>query len=127
MLQALTPPSPVQAFRLSSLSSSPPVMTMLGTVARAETKFAHTGVDADAKRYEAYLKANWSKRDKGVKELKADGSKAMQAGTDFRAAARAYAQIVVAEPGDSEAWTSLARALLAIKPGEYSSERYELR
>jgi uncharacterized protein YfaS (alpha-2-macroglobulin family) len=126
MLHALTPPSPVQALRLSLALLLAALMTMLGTVARAETKFAHPGVEADAKRYEAYLKANWSKRDKGVKDLRTDGSKAMQAGSDFRAAARAYAQIVVAEPGDSEAWTNLSRALLAIKPGEYGSERYEL-
>ena len=123
MLQALTPPSFSQALRLSLTLLLAALMTMLGTLAHAETKFAHNGVEADAKRYETYLKANWSKRDKGVKDLKTDGAKAMQAGTDFRAAARAFAQIVVAEPADSETWTNLARALLAIKPGEYGSER----
>ena len=126
MSQALPLPRFAQAVRLSLTLLLAFLMTLLGTLAQAaETKFAHAGVEADAKRYETYLKSNWHKPDKGVKELRSDGSKAMQAGTDFRAAARAYAQIVVAEPDDSETWTNLARALLAIKP-DNGSERYEL-
>ena len=51
MLQALTPPSPLQALRLSLTLLLAAMMTMLGTTAHAETKFAHAGVEADAKRY----------------------------------------------------------------------------
>ncbi|MDX2201979.1 MAG: alpha-2-macroglobulin [Hyphomicrobiaceae bacterium] len=100
------------------------LMMAMAPAARAETKFGHAGVEADAKRYEAYLKSNWQPR-KSVRELKDEGARAITAGSDFRAAARGYAQAVVAEAGDSESWTSLARALLAIKP-DNSSERYEL-
>ncbi len=93
--------------------------------AAAETKFSHAGVEADAKRYETYLKANWQTRDKAARQLRDDGAKALTAGTDFRAAARSFAQAAVMDAADSETWTNLARALLAIKP-DNGSERYEL-
>lgn len=101
------------------------LLLALSPPAHAETKFSHAGVEADAKRYEAYLKANWQTGRKSAKEFREEGAKAMAAGADFRAAARGYAQAVVADPGDSDGWTNLARALLAIKP-DNSSERYEL-
>ena len=49
----------------------------------------------------------------------------LAAGTDPRAAARAYAQAVVFDANDVDSWTGLARALLAIKPDQ-GSERYDL-
>ena len=49
----------------------------------------------------------------------------LAAGTDPRAASRAFAQAVVADANDADAWLGLARALLAIKPDQ-GSERYDL-
>ncbi len=89
-----------------------------------EKRFTHAGVASDAKRYEAYLKANWQPKG-SARELKAEGDKVLAAGNDPRAAARAYAQAVVFDASDVESWTGLARALLAIKPDQ-GSERYEL-
>ena len=89
-----------------------------------EPRFTHVGVQGDAKRYEAYLKANWQPKGNAA-ELRAEGDRVLAAGTDPRAAARAYAQAVVFDANDVRAWTGLARALLAIKPDQ-GSERYEL-
>src|SRR5438477_3059763 len=97
------------------------------TGAQAQDKrltFTHAGVTSDAKRYETYLKANWQPKG-SARELKAEGDKVLAAGTDPRAAARAFAQAVVFDAGDVDSWTGLARALLAIKPDQ-GSERYEL-
>jgi uncharacterized protein YfaS (alpha-2-macroglobulin family) len=89
-----------------------------------EVRFTHAGVQSDAKRYESYLKANWQPKSSN-RELRAEGDKALAAGTDPRAAARAYAQAVVADANDAASWTGLARALLAIKPDQ-GAERYDL-
>ena len=89
-----------------------------------EARFTHSGVASDAKRYETYLKANWQPKG-SARELRAEGDRALGSGTDARAAARAYAQAVVFDAGDVEAWTGLARALLAIKPDQ-GAERYDL-
>ncbi len=87
--------------------------------------FAHQGVAADAKRYEAYLKANWKTEGKSTIILKAEAEKAFAA--DPRAASRALAAVVGADDKDAAAWTRLAEALLAIKPDENKgSERYDL-
>ena len=80
---------------------------------------------ADAKRYETYLRANWQPGRKSARELRAEADKALAASTDPRAASRAYAQAVVADANDADAWLGLARSLLAIK-AEQSSERYDL-
>ena len=65
-------------------------------------------------------------RDRGSgKDLRSEGDKQLATGADPRAAARAYAQAVVADADDADSWTGLARALLAIKPDQ-GSERYEL-
>jgi alpha-2-macroglobulin len=97
-----------------------------GRVALAqETQFKHAGIEADAKRYEAYLKGNWQPGNRAQKDLRAEGARLLTAGTDPRAAARNYAQAVVAEPNDADSWQGLARALLAIKPDQ-GSERYDL-
>jgi uncharacterized protein YfaS (alpha-2-macroglobulin family) len=103
------------------------VLTLVARSANAqEAAFTHIGVQADAKRYETYLKANWppAAGHQG-RELRADGNRLLAAGVDFRAASRAFAQAVVSDPNDSESWLGLARALLAIK-SEQSGERYEL-
>ncbi len=110
---------PLHVFTLFAL-----LLAALPLPAFAETKFSHAGVEADAKRYETYLRANWQTK-KSARELKEEGDRAMAAGADFRTAARGYAQAVVVDAADSGAWTNLARALLAIKP-DNSSERYEL-
>ena len=89
-----------------------------------EVRFTHAGVQADAKRYETYLKANWQPKGSGA-ELRAEGDRLLAAGTDPRAAARAYAQAVVFDANDAASWTGLARALLAIKPDQ-GAERYDL-
>ena len=80
---------------------------------------------ADAKRYETYLRANWQPGRKSARELRAEADKALAASTDPRAASRAYAQAVVADANDADAWLGLARSLLAIK-AEQGSERYDL-
>ena len=90
-----------------------------------DQRFTHTGVEADAKRYETYLRANWQPGRKSARELRAEAEKALGSSTDPRAASRAYAQAVVADANDADAWLGLARSLLAIK-AELSSERYDL-
>jgi hypothetical protein len=57
--------------------------------------------------------------------LRTEAEKALAASTDPRAASRAYAQAVVADANDADAWLSLARSLLAIK-ADQGSERYDL-
>ena len=82
-----------------------------------EQRFTHSGVAADAKRYETYLRANWQPGKKTARELRAEAEKALAASTDPRGASRAYAQAVAADANDADAWRfGLARALLAIKP-----------
>ena len=102
------------------------VAMLAASIAIAQDKsFTHAGVQADAKRYETYLRANWQPGTKQGRELRAEGSRLLAAGADFRAASRSFAHAVVADANDAEAWTGLARALLAIKPDQ-GSERYEL-
>ena len=102
------------------------VAMLAASIATAQDKsFTHAGVQADAKRYETYLRANWQPGTKQGRELRAEGSRLLAAGADFRAASRSFAHAVVADANDAEAWTGLARALLAIKPDQ-GSERYEL-
>ena len=99
-------------------------LSTAGLADAQETRFAHPGVQTDAKRYETYLKANWQPKG-SARELKEEGDRVLAAGNDPRAAARAYAQAVVFDANDVDSWTGLARALLAIKPDQ-GSERYEL-
>src|SRR5690349_4421410 len=84
-----------------------------------DTRFTHAGVSGDAKRYETYLKANWQPKG-SARDLRVEGDPQFAAGTDPRAAARAYAQAGVADANDADSWTGLARALLAIKPDQGS-------
>jgi len=97
----------------------------IGRAEAQEARFTHPGVQNDAKRYETYLKANWPPGNRQGRELRAEGAKLLEAGTDPRAAARNFAQAVTFDANDAEAWTGLARALLAIKPDQ-GSERYDL-
>ena len=102
------------------------LVVVAASAARAqEASFTHAGVQADAKRYEANLKASWTAGDRRGPELRAEGQRLLAAGSDFRAASRAFGQAVVADGGDAESWLGLARALLAIGPGP-GSERYDL-
>jgi uncharacterized protein YfaS (alpha-2-macroglobulin family) len=94
------------------------------TVAAAqEAPFAHPVLAKDAERYEAYLKLNWKPGRQSAVQLREVGLKAL--GSDARGASRSMAAAVAADPKDSESWTGLARALLAITP-DAGSERYEL-
>jgi hypothetical protein len=99
-------------------------LSLAGRAAAQEKRFAHAGIQADAKRYEAYLKSNWQPKGE-ARGLSAEGARILAAGNDPRAASRAYAQAVVFDGADAEAWTGLARALLAIKPDQ-GPERYDL-
>jgi uncharacterized protein YfaS (alpha-2-macroglobulin family) len=96
-----------------------------GTGFAQDASFTHDGVQADAKRYESYLKANWQPGVKQGRELRAEGSRLLAAGKDYRAASRSFAQAVVSDASDADAWLGLARALLAIT-SDQSGERYEL-
>ncbi len=101
------------------------VVFAAGLAQAQQTGFTHPGVQADAKRYETYLKGNWQPGNRAVRDLRAEGARLLSAGTDPRAAARSYAQAVVADANDADSWQGLARALLAIKPDQ-GSERYDL-
>ena len=83
------------------------------------------GVQADAKRYETYLRANWQPGNKQGRELRAEADRLLAAGTDFRAPREPSPRPWFPTPTTREAWLGLARALLAIKPDQ-GSERYEL-
>jgi uncharacterized protein YfaS (alpha-2-macroglobulin family) len=115
-------PLPLRSLPTLLLSLLVLSLLLAGGAAAQEKRFAHTGVQSDAKRYEAYLKANWQPKGSG-RELKAEGDR--QLAKDARAAARAYAQAVVFNANDVGAWTGLARALLAINPDQ-GAERYDL-
>ncbi|WP_045837423.1 alpha-2-macroglobulin [Hyphomicrobium sp. 99] len=100
----------------------------LATVSNAvatEKPFLHQGIAADAKRYETYLKTNWKPDGKTPAALKSEAEKVFA--TDPRAASRALANAVAVDEKDSNAWTRLAEALLAIKPDpDKGGERYDL-
>ena len=102
-------------------------LVMLGApqLRAQELTFSHQGVQADAKRYETYLKANWQPGTRPGRDLRNEGHRLLAAGKDSRAASRAFAQAVVADANDWDAWLGLARALLAIQP-DRGSERYDL-
>ncbi|MGE0054252.1 MAG: alpha-2-macroglobulin [Hyphomicrobium sp.] len=112
---------------LSALTAAGLVASVALTATPAfstETVFAHQGIAADAKRYETFLKDNWKSDGKPAASLKADAAKVLS--SDPRAASRLLASAVAADMTDSEAWTRLAQALLAIKPDpEKNSERYD--
>ena len=101
------------------------LLTTLNGATAADKVFSHHGIAADAKRYEAFLKANWKPEGKPAAVLKADAEKAFA--SDPRAASRSLAAAVAEDDKDWASWTRLAEALLAIKPDpNLSSERYDL-
>jgi alpha-2-macroglobulin len=89
-----------------------------------EKAFSHAAVQADAKRYEASLKANAPQANRQASEPRADGERLLAAG-DPRAASRSYIGAVLADANDAAAWLGLAKAQLAIA-ADRGSERYEL-
>ncbi|HET6388324.1 alpha-2-macroglobulin [Hyphomicrobium sp.] len=100
-------------------------LAIVSDAAAADKPFLHSGIAADAKRYETYLKANWKPDGKPPAALKSEAEKVFA--TDPRAASRALANAVAADDKDSAAWTRLAEALLAIKADPNSNgERYDL-
>ena len=109
--------------RLAALSAFT-VLTALAAVAEPKA-FTHQGVAADAKRYEAFLKANWKSDGKKPAELKVEADKILA--TDARAASRLLANAIAADDKDAVAWTRLAEVLLAIKVDpDKGSEKYDL-
>ena len=83
------------------------------------------GVQADAKRYEAYLQGQLAARHASRRASCAP--RQTGAGRQYRSARRLAGLCPGrrADANDAEAWLGLARSLLAIKPDQ-SSERYEL-
>ena len=57
-------------------------MLTAGLAHAQDQRFTHTGVEADAKRYETYLRANWQPGRKSARELRAEADKALAASTD---------------------------------------------
>jgi hypothetical protein len=105
------------------------VLLAAGPAAAQEKPFAHKGVAADADRYEGYLKREWQGAVATAKKAGADFRTAgeRQLATDPRAATRAFATAVAANPDDARAWLGLARALLAVPVDTVKgSERYDL-
>ena len=100
------------------------VLLMAAAGAAHAQGFSHAGVQADAKRYETYLKANWQPGAKQGRELRAEGNRLFAAGADYRAASRAFAQAVVADPTIPKPGS--ASPAPCSPSGRESSERYEL-
>jgi uncharacterized protein YfaS (alpha-2-macroglobulin family) len=107
-------------------SAQSPSGRLDGQRAAAARPFEPAGVGREAERYEKYLKDNWKVEGQPARQL-AEGNRLLAAGSDPRAAARAFAHAVVGEPQLVDAWIGLAQALLAIKPDpQKGAERYEL-
>jgi alpha-2-macroglobulin len=63
-----------------TLMASLLIVSLVKIEARADEKrFVHAGIAGDAKRYEAYLKAQWQPKG-GAHEGRAEGDKALAAG-----------------------------------------------
>jgi uncharacterized protein YfaS (alpha-2-macroglobulin family) len=110
---------------LRLLACLPFILIAAGAGHAQDVSFTHDGVQADARRYESYLKSNWQPGTRQGRDLRAEGSRLLAAGRDYQAASRAFAQAVVFDASDADAWLGLARALLAIS-SDQSRERYEL-
>src|ERR1700680_4516428 len=93
---------------LVSLSIKSLLIVLLATVGAAaeELRFTNGGIESDARRYETYLRANWPSSGNGG-EMRAAGKKLLDAGSDPRAAARSFAQAVVFDANDADAWSGL--------------------
>jgi uncharacterized protein YfaS (alpha-2-macroglobulin family) len=101
------------------------LVVLTANAARAQEAFTHVGVEADAKRYEVFLRSIRQPGDRPGPEWRADGQRLLAAGLDLRAASIAFQQAVIADGTDAQSWLGLARALLGIASPE-SGERYML-
>ena len=102
-------------------------MAAAGMPVHAADGFRHQALDSDAARFENWLKANFKAEARAYRQNLASGQRLMKAGKELRAATRAFSQAVAAKPDGSEAWSGLAKSLLAIPEGQLSgSERYRL-
>src|SRR5262245_21832102 len=91
--------------------------------AAEDLPFSHAGLQADARRYETFLKSDGQLKIRAG-EPRAEPERLLAAG-DARGASLGYAQAVVANANDAAAWLGLAKALLAIK-ADRGGERYDL-
>lgn len=93
--------------------------------ASAADEFRHQTLEADAKRFEAWLKSNWKPGKRKARRFFAAGDRLLAGNKDPRGASRQYASAVVASPKASRGWYGLSKSLLAIPLKELSgSERY---
>ena len=83
------------------------LLTTFNGASAAEKVFSHQGIAADAKRYEAFLKANWKPEGKPAAILKADAEKSFA--SDPRAASRSLAAAVAEDDKDWASWTQARR------------------
>ncbi len=101
------------------------LMLPAGLACAQEKPFTHTGIAADAERYETFLKTQWKTSLKKPADLRLAGDKALV--SDPRAASRSFAAAVAGDGRDGAAWLGLAKALLAITPDpNKGAERYDL-
>jgi uncharacterized protein YfaS (alpha-2-macroglobulin family) len=101
------------------------IVLVASAASAQERSFSYPGVFKEAQRYEALLKTSLKPAGRSARELRADAERIANA--DPRTAVKTFAQVVVTESKDIEAWIGLARALLAIKSDpDNGSERYEL-
>ncbi|MFY0612232.1 MAG: alpha-2-macroglobulin family protein [Hyphomicrobiaceae bacterium] len=103
----------------------PVALPVAVTPAEAAEVFRHKGLDGDAKRFEAWLKANWKPGKRKARRFLLAGDKLLAGNKDPRGASRQYASAVVASPKSEQAWYGLSKSLLSIPLKELSgSERY---
>ncbi len=101
------------------------ILLVLAGPAHGQT-FKHEGLARDAQRYEVWLNKNWPATSQSVRRSKALGLRLLNDASP-RAASGAFAQAVVNDKTDAEAWISLARALNAIPRTQLrGAERYNI-
>ncbi len=94
---------------------------------QSQTLFSHPVVSKDAERYESYLKGAFKPGKQTARQQREAGQKVLADGGDARVAARHLATAVVTDAKDTAAWTSLAKALLAMTPDPTRpAERYSI-
>jgi len=102
------------------------LVLLAATAARAQqASFTNESVEADARRYEAFVRSLRLADDKPASEWRAEGQQLLAAGLDLRQASRAFQQALAADVGDAQSWLGLARALLGVTSVE-GGERYML-
>lgn len=90
--------------------------------------FSHPTLARDAQRYEGTLKAGLqASPNRKSRDVRIAAEKALATGADPRAAVRGFADAVVLDGTDADAWLGLARALLGVPADPNNgTERYEL-